>query len=368
MRPKKYMVTWLPFLVFAGLILGFSKYFYAPGSTSEAIPVVKSETTTRKEAGIPVKVIEAKKRPFSTVLFSNGKIVAERRVEVKLRTNGRIEQLPIRNGSFIHKADLLCQQEEEALKLQLEEGFLKYDQALLNRNILLIEQGGDAGDTLSVSETVLKTIHTKSGLKEAQLDLKKTQYELKQTRIYAPISGWITALKLNKYQEGSKGESICSIINPSSFKLYFTVLERDISVMAVGNSLSFGPVNEHNLPFRAKIDRIVPVVDQHGLITVIANIEKGHTKLLEGMKVNVRIEKSRIDRIVIPKEARVLRNNKDVVFTVDRTTNLVNWKYVTIDQENDTHLAVSEGLQEGDLVIYHNNLNLDQDTRVKIID
>ena len=329
---------------------------------------IKQNLSLKKiEGSIPVRALEAKKGNFSIVLFSTGKIIAEQRVEMKLGANGRIESLPIQNGSFIQKNDLVCQQEIASLQIKLEEEKIKYEQAILKMESLIIEQGGIVSDTSSISSKLLNNIRTKSGIKEALLGLRKIKHELKLRSNYAPITGWIIESHLNKFQEGTKGETICKIINPASFKLHFTILENDLQEIKLGNRITFGVSSTDKLPFEAVVERIIPVVKENGLVSVVAKIKNNNKQLVEGMKVNVRLEKEIISTIIIPKEARVLRNNRAVLFTVDKRLKSANWKYIIVEAENDTHLAISDGLEEGDLVIYHNNLNLDQDARIKIL-
>lgn len=355
-----------PIPVFYLGVLSFLLFGCLKSKTSSETQVLSNQLESSKK-GVPVKVVEAKKESFPTVLFSNGQVTADQRVEIRLRTNGRIDSLPIYNGAFIEQNSLICLQESEDLYLKLEEEQLKYEQAMIKMDGLIIEQGGTANDTTSIPPKVLRNLQTKSGLKEALLGIKRTKFELKEKSIYAPISGWIVDLQLNNYQEGSKGEALCTIVNPASFKVHFTVLETNIKEIKPGTPLTFGPSSSSNLPYKATVDRIIPTVDKNGLISVVANIKAPHKELIEGMKVGVRVEKSAVNMIVIPKKARVLRNNRDVVFTADTSLQFVHWKYVTIAHENDAFLAIQEGLEEGDLVIYQNNLNLDQDSRIEII-
>jgi hypothetical protein len=51
-----------------------------------------------------------------------------------------------------------------------------------------------------------------------------------------------------------------------------------------------------------------------------------------------------------------------VVFV--REDSLAIWKYVTTEFENSDSFSVSEGLEEGDLVIYRGNVNLAHETVV----
>lgn len=90
---------------------------------------------------------------------------------------------------------------------------------------------------------------------------------------------------------------------------------------------------------------------------------RNNNRLIDGMNVKVLVRKPVYNRLVVPKEALVIRQGKDVVFV--RQDSLAIWKYVTIEYENSSMVSVSEGLSPGDLVIVRGNTNLAHETKVK---
>jgi hypothetical protein len=110
------------------------------------------------------------------------------------------------------------------------------------------------------------------------------------------------------------------------------------------------------------ITQINPQVDENGMVKVKASFSNTG-KLIDGMNVKVLIKKPVPDRLVVPKEALVIRQGKDVIFV--RQDSLAIWKYVTIEFENSTSISVKEGLEPGDLVIVSGNINLAHETIVK---
>jgi len=113
--------------------------------------------------------------------------------------------------------------------------------------------------------------------------------------------------------------------------------------------------------YTGRITKINPMVDENGMVKVRAELKNGG-KLLEGMNVKILIRKPVEDRLVVPKEALVIRQGRDVVFV--REDSLAIWKYVTTEYENSDSFSISEGLEEGDKVIYRGNVNLAHETVV----
>jgi multidrug efflux pump subunit AcrA (membrane-fusion protein) len=111
-----------------------------------------------------------------------------------------------------------------------------------------------------------------------------------------------------------------------------------------------------------KISQINPMVDETGMIKVRAEFaNKMH--IIDGMNVKVVIRKPVPNRLVVPREALVIRQGKDVIFV--RQDSLAIWKYVTPEYENSHDVSIKEGLEKGDLVIVSGNVNLAHETVVR---
>ena len=75
---------------------------------------------------------------------------------------------------------------------------------------------------------------------------------------------------------------------------------------------------------------------------------------------------------MVPKEAVVERDGYNVVFVYNRETHRAVWTYVDILYSNLTSFAITgcerknTTVKEGDIVITSGNLNLADDTEVKV--
>jgi hypothetical protein len=142
----------------------------------------------------------------------------------------------------------------------------------------------------------------------------------------------------------------------------FRVMDSEYGFISAGMHVGIIPFVDDSLLIQGKIAEINPQVDEGGMIRVRAEF-RNNGRLIDGMNVKVLIRKPEYNRLVIPKEALVIRQGKDVVFI--RQDSLAIWKYVTIESENSSMVSVSEGLTPGDLVIVRGNTNLAHETKVK---
>ena len=83
------------------------------------------------------------------------------------------------------------------------------------------------------------------------------------------------------------------------------------------------------------------------------------------MNVKVLLQRTLDKQLAIPKTALVLRTNRQVVFTLNNGK--AYWNYVSTGLENSTSFVITEGLQEGDTIIYDGNINLAHDTPVEVV-
>jgi hypothetical protein len=146
------------------------------------------------------------------------------------------------------------------------------------------------------------------------------------------------------------------------------VIESLAGQIKKGQELNFRTIARPDRVYKALVHVINPLVDKNGLVEINARILGSTAQLYAGMNVNVSIEQKTDPLIVIPKEALVLRSNRQVVFTYDPASGRAKWNYVTVDHENENALGISEGLKAGDLVIIEGNLNLDHDAKVQARD
>jgi RND family efflux transporter MFP subunit len=339
----------------------------APTRTAEESPLAGGVETVEESRATPiaVRVIAARRGPFPLRTVATGVLRAARQAEIRLRVGGVIVELPVVEGRYVEKGALLARVDEAPLLTRLEEARLQLDEARINKDDLLVAQGGRAGVDTSVSAGRLRNIHTISGYDKAKLAVRQAEYELSLAPARAPFSGLVANIEARLHQQANAGDPLCALIDPASFEAEFQLLEQEASQARPGRRVRVRPL-AIDREFLADISAVNPVVNEHGLVTVRARLRAAPRDLFEGMNVEVIIEQDVPGQIIVPKSAVVLRSGRPVVFTYNETEKLAKWNYVRLVFENDREVALGEGLGPGDLVIFEGNLNLDHDAEVRI--
>jgi RND family efflux transporter MFP subunit len=156
----------------------------------------------------------------------------------------------------------------------------------------------------------------------------------------------------------------CQILDNHRLLAEFSVLETEASFITKGRKVVVKSFAFPDVQFRGKIDEIQPMVDENGMIKVRALVDNSQSKLLDGMNVQVIVQASLPNQLVVPKTAVVNRQGRQIVFTVVNNTAI--WNYVQVGKENSTQCTITEGLQAGQSIITGNNLTVGHNATVRI--
>lgn len=317
--------------------------------------------SSRPEA-VLVETVMLEPGIFYHELISNGKVTASGKVVIPFRTAGTIVELNIRNGQWVRAGDTLARIEDFAYVTALTRARNRFEKAEAEHNIYWTSRNALSGDTSVTGSDREKMQAISSGLTEARIALAEAEYNLRNTRIVAPISGRIANLEARLHNHSSSFREFCTIISDEVMDVVFPVIESEYRLVAPGMPVGIVPFANDTMQITGTITEINPAVSESGMIQVKANF-RNNSRLIEGMNVRILIRKPEPGRLVVPKEALVMRQGRDVIFI--RQDSLAIWRYVDVEFENSSSLSIRDGLAAGDLVIVKGNINLSHETIVK---
>lgn len=306
---------------------------------------------------------------FPLEFVSNGKLMASQQAELYFTKNQIVKRVNVKNGDWVKTETILASLENGLDLINLKQAEFQLESAKIEFDDMVIKYSGWQVSQNKTSEKALKNFALSSGFKSAELNLQKAQIDYKSTILKAPFSGRVADLNTKVMNLPKTGEPFCRLINDKIFEVVFPILESEIGRLKVGQAVSMRPFVEDSVFYSGKIIEINPIVDEHGLVIVKAIVPNSDGKLIQGMNVKVFIKDQVEDCLIVPKEAVVLRNNRQVVFTFSEGKAM--WNYVETVLENSVSYSVTkekDGMQEifaGDTVITIGNLNLAHEAEVK---
>jgi len=347
----------LLFILFSPLISCSNKDSSSPGSSSDS--------TLFTDDLAEVKVVHLRLTSFSKEIISNGKLSALQKADLKFRSSETVAEVLVQNGERVGKGQVIARLDQFTLSNALKQSRDVFEKAKLELQDILIGQGYSIKDSGHIPHEILKIARTKSGYDKALYDLEITEHNLKVSELRAPFNGVVANLFSKENNQSNTGDKFCTIINDSKFEAEFPVLENELASIRKGQNVRISPFAFTNATVSGTITQVNPVVDENGMMKVKAVCNNPGGKLTEGMNVKIMVEDKFAHQLVIPKQALVLRSEKQVVFTL--SAGLAKWNYVKTGLENSTSFTITEGLNEGDTVIFEGNLNLAHDARVVVI-
>ena len=306
---------------------------------------------------------------FPLEFVSNGKLVASQEAELYFKKSNIVEKITVKNGDWITKGNIIASLDSDLEKINLLQSEFQVESADLEFTNQMIGYTGGTDKDEMISDKRRHYLQLSSGLKNAELNLEKSKMELANTVLHAPFSGRVADLETKVMNLPESGKPFCRLIDDRKFEVVFPILESEIGRLKVGQAITMRPFIEDSAFYGGNIVEINPVVNEHGLVTVKALVPNNDGKLIQGMNVKVFIKDNVPNNLIVPKEAVVLRNNRQVVFTYSEGKAM--WNYQETILENSTSYSIvkekdgSQVIHPGDTVITIGNLNLAHEAEVK---
>ena len=349
--------TWFIGILFLIFILSCSSS-KNENQDEKGVSVVLPETSK------DVKVFTLAYTDFNLEKVSNGTISAEQKADLYFQTSEIITSIYVKNGDYVKAGQMIASLDSFKLRNRLNQARENLERTKLDLQDVLIGQGYSLSDSVRIPNEVMQVARIRSNYDNSVNQYELAEYELKNATLYAPFAGTVANLIQKTHNMSTPGTAFCSIIGTTAMEVVFNILESELSIVKVGNKILVSPFAILDFSSEGRITEINPAVDRNGMARVKASVNNTGNILYEGMNVRILIQQVVQNQLVIPKEALVLRSNRQVVFTF--RDGRAQWNYVETGLENLTEYVIVSGLQEGELVIYDGALNLAHETPVVV--
>lgn len=302
-----------------------------------------------------VDIALATYRPFEFRVNSSGTIDSENELKVTFQASGYLEKLKVGNGKRVNKGQLIAELQNDKEELAKEKAEVALEKARIDFQYDSISRGN------SKDPVVDRNLRLQTGLKSAEISVKEALFNLKNTFIYAPISGVMAEIEEKQGNLISAGKELGVIYDPDNLILVGKILETDFKHISIGLAVDIFPLSFKDKAFEARVVEFNPKVDDNGMVEVKMKLNETEG-LLPGMNANAVIRVPQKQNVIVPREALVIKSGKPVVFTYEN--GLAKWHYVELGLDNGVDLEILDGLEPNSQVIISNNMQLAHDARV----
>ena len=290
------------------------------------LPMV-SHVATAKEApvarpALTVNVIQAQRITLSLKVFANGNIAAWQEAIIGSEANGlRLTQVQVNVGDTVSKGQLLAEFSEEAVladlnqaKAKLMEAEAQGHEALANAERARTLQNTGAMSSQQIDQYLTAADTAKARVEVAKAVLQTQQIQLKNTKIYAPDSGVISARTATVGAVISAGSELFRLIRQSRLEWRAEVVSADIAKVKVGMQVNITAADGSK--FSGKVRKLSPTVDMQTRNSLIYVDLPSNNTAKAGMYAKGEFVSGQSSALAIPQQALVLRDGFTYVFVV----------------------------------------------------
>ncbi len=347
----------IPFLLTFTLLVSCGRNGTGGNTSKTYADAILSKEDTK------VRTARVSEGTFDLEIISNGKAYAVNNAEIRFPFPEKISSIFVKNGDRVEMGQTLAGLDSTELCSKLSRAKEAMDKALIDLDDRLIDYGYRLKDSLKVPPEIMRIARTRSGYNNARYNYTDIQVLLEKSRIVAPFSGKVANIEAREFNSSDAFHKLCTLIDDSRMQVEFTVLETEYNFVGKGAPLEVMPF-DGGTPMHGIVTQVNPLIDDNGMIRIIGSVLNPSARLLDGMSVKVVVKRAIPDKLYIPKEAIVRRQDREVVFTYAEGT--AKWNYVETDLQNSRYVTIRSGLEKGQQVIISNNLNLAHNGKVTL--
>ncbi len=410
-RSSRRIRSWQVFgLILALATAGLVLYGVWPAITGEDAEEDREVPEEPEAARAPVEVMVIERGEFPLRAEATGHLAPWRKTEISAEIGGLILERPIEEGQRVQAGQVLMRLDDRELLIRLREAEGALLRAMADYSARLSSAGElTETDTTKLAEArvQLKTaeeafaagnllqtelddarrrfeamnllvgnqreavaaVYTDLTQREQQVELARLQLE--RTRVVAPFNGRIADLEVEAGQNIGAGTTLLTLISDSRMKVEVDVLEGDLVHIRKGASANVNVPSYSDEVFQGYVHSVNPSVDtKTGAGRVTVALQNPGGRLVSGLYADVALEKNRLqDRMVVPSDAVVVRQGRDVVFLVIEGRSY--WMYVITGERSGDFTEIISGdppavVEPGDSLVVLGNYALAHDVPVEV--
>jgi HlyD family secretion protein len=399
----------------AGIVLvlavgGLLLYGFWPVLTGSAKQTQAGEDVEVPSPRAEIDAVVAQRTSFPLRTQASGHLVPWHRAALSPESEGRVVERPVEEGDAVREGDLLLRlddreeqialqearaqllkaQAEFAVKSDLPEATSPADTSQLaaarqaySRAQKQFAKGEVTREAVQDARRRYQSARVSAGLERrnvmaaqtglmaAEQAVARARLNVERTRIEAPFDGRVADLNVQVGQRVSRGEVVATLLQDRRLKVEVDVLESDVVDVRENATVqvhvpSIGPADDPDALFDGRVWSVNPQVDpESGTARVTVAIPNPNRRLVAGLYANVRLETDRLaDRLVVPDDAVLVRQGRDLVFVVDGGR--AKWTYVDVGARSGNFVSLESGVSPGDTVAVDGHFALAHDAPVTV--
>ncbi len=323
----------------------------------KALDLKKTQTVNISQ--YPVQISVAQKQKVDEVLNLIGSSYPNAEVQFNSETIGRVTSVKFDVGSKVGRGSIIATVDDElkqAALLSAEASFEKSKKDFDRTQQLFNEKSANESQ-LDAARFAYKTA-------EAQLIIAKRQ--LKDTKIVCPVSGIVAVKSIETGAYLNTGNPIATIVDISTLKVKVNMSEKDVFKVKMGDKVKIKSEVYPSETFIGVVKACNPKADESHTYALEINVANSKNTLKSGMFFTVYFDNiQKGEKLIIPRQSLVGSVKDPQVYVVEN--GIAKFKKIQIADIIGDKIEVLSGINEGEQVVISGQINLKDNSPVKIV-
>ena len=307
----------------------------------------------------PEDVLTIQANALSSGPVVTGSIQPERKADLRAEVSAVVLQVLKENGDLVRRGDVLVRLDPTSIRdnLQSAEANVRNATQALDqseRNLQRLKTLRDSGMTSlqALDDAEVRRNAAQSELAASHARAVLARQQLERTTVRAPFDGVVSDRKVSAGDTASVGKELLKVIDPSSMRFAGRVSADKISVVRVGQAVSFRINGYAGQEFRGKVTRVDPSAnDVTRQVEVLVSFDEVRQARVAGLFAEGLIEASSTKAVTLPESVLLRSGDKASVWRVkSNTLSRVDLALGARDPRSG-HFEVRSGLTDGDVIL-----------------
>lgn len=337
---------------------------------------------------VSVTLGEAKLGSIRQELTIAGALKPKEQVDITAKATGRVEKLNFQIGDRVEKGELIAELEDDELVQQVNRANaslavarasadqrraeLANSKSDLERFQALFEQGLIPKREYQAQQTSSQVFESQLQLslaqvRQAQAELNGLKIQQQQTRIAAPMTGWVARRHVDVGALVNPSTPILTLVNLSTMVTVASVPEREVGKLRVGMKAAVELDAFGDRTFTGIVARISPVLDaatRSAMVEIEIANPQGQLKAEMFARVKLGAMSSR-EAILIPRAALVYRGAQPGVYVVQGNT--PQFRAIEAGVTEGEQVEALTNLQPGTKIVSTGASMLSEGDRIRVL-
>lgn len=345
-----------PLFLAVALVAGLSACNQLPGSEDK-----------KKDANATPAKLQVGNEDILTIssnLLASGPVVTgsiqpERKADLRAEVSAVVLQVLKENGDVVRQGDVLVRLDQTAIRDNLNSAqdnarnaAQSLDQAERNLQRLKTLRASGMTSLQALDDAEVRRNGAQSELSASNARVVTARQQLERTLVRAPFDGVVSDRKVSAGDTASVGKELLKVIDPSSMRFAGRISADKVSLVNVGQAVSFRINGYGNQEFHGKVTRMDPSAnDVTRQVEVLVSFTDANQPRVAGLFAEGNIAAEKVMAITLPDSVLVKAGDKVSAWRIkDRKLNKVDLTLGMRDTRTGFY-EVRSGLNHGDIVL-----------------